>query len=53
VLHLILFHADLNTKQITPAHSVDLWFKALVPLNFFKDFPAVRDTSNPNPACLY
>ena len=41
ILHLTLFHADLNADHITPASSVDLWFRTLVPVTFFKDFPAV------------
>ncbi|KAJ4351701.1 uncharacterized protein N0V89_007044 [Didymosphaeria variabile] len=39
ILHLTLFHADTNTKDLTSGSSVELWFGTLTGVGFFKDFP--------------
>lgn len=46
ILHMTLIHADANANRLTPGSSVDLWFRTLVPVSFFRDFPAVSQ------ACL-
>ncbi|KAJ4305565.1 hypothetical protein N0V90_001096 [Kalmusia sp. IMI 367209] len=41
ILHMALFHADLNTKGFVPASTVEAWFSTLSEVGFFVDFPAV------------
>lgn len=47
ILHLTLFHADINAKGILPSSSVDLWFHTLAEVSFFTDFPARHEEQVP------
>ncbi|KAF1965980.1 hypothetical protein BU23DRAFT_518815 [Bimuria novae-zelandiae CBS 107.79] len=47
VLHLTLFHADVHAKGLLPGPSVDLWFKVMSEVGFFKDFPVRVEGQGP------
>lgn len=42
ILHLTLFHADTQSKDLFSGSSVELWFRTIADRAFFKDFPEVR-----------
>lgn len=44
ILHVALFHADLNTKGFVPAPTIELWFSTIAEVGFFVDFPLVSST---------